>query len=217
MQRSTILASLALATTLAVAGCGTGGQATPDSATPAASSPATTNPAPASTAVPGEPISAEHNDADMMFAQMMIPHHQQAVQMSDIMLAKDNLNPQIQQLAEKIKAAQGPEIERMNAMLDTWREESAGPMDHGSMGPGSGMDGMLSQQDLDRLTAAQGDEAARLFLTGMIAHHKGAVAMAQQEVTNGRNPQALALARQVINDQQTEITEMEQMLQQLPN
>lgn len=214
MQRSTILAGLALATTLVVAGCGTGGQATPGAVTPAVSGPAATSPAPAS---PGEPISAEHNDADVMFAQMMIPHHQQAVQMSDIMLAKDNLKPQIQQLAEKIKAAQGPEIERMNAMLDTWGEESAGPMDHGSMGPGSGMDGMLSQQDLDRLTAAQGDEAARLFLTGMIAHHKGAVAMAQEEVANGRNPQALALARQVINDQQTEITEMEQMLQQLPN
>lgn len=217
MQRSTILAGLALATTLAVAGCGTGGQATPEATAPAVSRPAATSPAPGSPSGPGEPISAEHNDADVMFAQMMIPHHQQAVQMSDIMLAKDNLTPQIQQLAEKIKAAQAPEIERMNAMLDTWREKTARPMDHGSMGPGSGMDGMLSQQDIDRLTAAQGDEAARLFLTGMIAHHKGAVDMAQEEVSNGRNPQAIALARQVIKDQQTEITEMEQMLQQLPS
>ncbi|MGW9549636.1 DUF305 domain-containing protein [Citricoccus zhacaiensis] len=236
MNKTTTLAALTLASALALTGCATGtedenagSETTATSSAPATSEATATDTATASDPATGtasgaaEEISAEHNDADVMFAQMMIPHHQQAIQMSEIMLAKQDQDPQIRQLAEQIKAAQGPEIDRMNAMLSAWGQEpmdmddmgmgDMGGMDHGS---GSGMSGMMSQEDLDRLEAATGDEATRLFLDGMIEHHKGAVDMAQGEVDNGQNPQAVALAEQVITDQEAEITQMEQMLQELP-
>ncbi|HRO93992.1 DUF305 domain-containing protein [Citricoccus sp.] len=235
MKKTTTLAALALASALALAGCATGtedenagSETTATSSAPATTSEATVTDSPTASATAtgtatdsAEEISAEHNDADIMFARMMIPHHQQAIEMSEIMLAQQDQDAQIRQLAEQIKAAQGPEIDRMNAMLSAWGQEPMGMGDMGNMngmdhGSGSGMSGMMSQEDLDRLEAATGDEAARLFLDGMIEHHKGAVDMAQDEVDNGQNPQAVALAEQVIKDQEFEITQMEQMLQELP-
>ena len=141
-----------------------------------------------------------------MFAQMMIVHHQQAVEMSDIMLAKEGLDPQIIQLAEEIKAAQGPEIEKMTTWLQDWDE----PMNsgHDSMD----MDGMVSTDGLAQLEAVQGTEASRLFLTQMIAHHEGAISMAEEETANGSNPDALELAESVISEQGTEIEKMNGLL-----
>ncbi|NUL48616.1 DUF305 domain-containing protein [Cellulosimicrobium funkei] len=147
-----------------------------------------------------------------MFAQMMLPHHEQAVQMSEMLLAKDDIPAEVTDFAQQVIDAQGPEIERMNAMLAAWDAEpmaEMGGMDHG------GMSGMMSDQDLADLEAAQDTEAARLYLEQMTAHHEGAVDMAQDEVDNGQNPQAVALAEQVIDAQEAEITEMEQMLESL--
>ncbi|MSS00406.1 DUF305 domain-containing protein [Arthrobacter sp. BL-252-APC-1A] len=148
----------------------------------------------------------EHNSADAMFAQMMIVHHQQAVEMSDIMLAKEGLDPQIIQLAEEIKAAQGPEIEKMTTWLQDWDE----PMDSGH--DNTDMDGMVSTDGLAQLEAAQGAEASRLFLTQMIAHHEGAISMAEEETANGSNPDAIELANSVISEQGTEIEKMNGLL-----
>jgi uncharacterized protein (DUF305 family) len=227
-RTATTLTASALAA-LALTGCTTGGQdentgseATPTSSAPGA--PSTENPSATATGTAtgsSEAISAEHNQADVMFARMMIPHHRQAIQMSEILLAKQDQDPQIRQLAEQIRAAQGPEIDRMNAMLGAWGQESMGMDDMGDMGgmdhgSGAGMGGMMSQEDLDRLEAATGDEAARLFLEGMIEHHQGAVDMARDEVSDGENPQAKQLAEQIITAQEAEITQMEQMLQELP-
>lgn len=147
---------------------------------------------------------AGHNDADAMFAQMMIVHHQQAVEMSDIILAKDGMDPQIIELANEIKAAQGPEIEKMTAWLQGWNE----PLSSGH----SSMDGMVSDEGLAQLKAAQGTEAARLFLTQMIAHHEGAISMADEERANGSNPEALELAESVVSEQGTEIQTMKNLL-----
>ena len=155
-----------------------------------------------------------------MFAQMMIPHNRQDVQMSEMLLAKEDIPANVRDFAQGVIEAQGPEIERMNAMLTAWGEEpmtgSGGMegMDHGS---GSGMSGMMSEEDMAALEAAQGTEAARMYLTQMTEHHRGAVDMAEEEVANGQNPQAVALAQQVIEDQEAEIQEMEQMLQELPS
>lgn len=229
MKRSTTFITLALASALALAGCGTNGEENTGAASEAATSAAagagstettgTTAPSGSSSA---QEISEEHNDADTMFAQMMIPHHQQAVQMSEMMLAKDNVDPQIQELANKIVAAQGPEIDRLEQMLQTWGEPTsaaAGDMGHESMGhdsdSGSGMEGMMTEEDMDQLQAAEGDEAAELFLTQMTEHHRGAIDMAKEEVTNGQNSQAIAMAQKVIDDQEAEIQEMDGLLQQL--
>ncbi|MFE7631367.1 DUF305 domain-containing protein [Kocuria sp. NPDC057446] len=221
MTRCTTLAALALASTLALAGCaaGTTEQDTGAAAgtpAPAASAPAGTGTTPAT----AEPIDAEHDDGDVMFAQMMIPHHEQAVDMSEMLLAKDDVPAEVAGLARQVADAQGPEIERMHRMLETWGEQPLADsgdmagMDHGS---GSGMSGMMTPEDLQALEAAEGADAARLYLEQMTVHHEGAVEMARDQVENGRNAQAVELARQVVEDQEAEIAEMERMRQELPD
>ena len=157
------------------------------------------------------------NEADKMFVTMMIPHHQQAIEMSDIVLAKDGLDPRVTDLAQQIKDAQGPEIERMLGWLEDWGVEyepdAAGGMDHGSM-HGSG-DGMMSEEDMTALDEADAADAGRLFLEQMIMHHEGAVDMAQTALKDAQNQDVLDLAQQVIDDQTAEITTMQELLTQL--
>jgi len=219
-RNTTTLAALTLASALALTACGTGTEdngagsdSAPATSSAAATSTTTDTAAPSATA-PGsaEEISAEHNDADVMFAQMMLPHHEQAVEMSEMLLGKDDIPAEVADFAQQVIDAQGPEIERMNAMLTAWDAEPMADMegmDHG------GMSGMMSEEDMAALEEAQGTEAARLYLEQMTAHHEGAVDMAQDEVDNGQNPQAVALAEQVIDAQEAEIAQMEQMLQNL--
>ena len=200
MKRSTTLTTLALASALALAGCGTSGEETageaPEATTSAAAGAGSTDTATAAPSTSAEAVTEEHNDADTMFAQMMIPHHQQAVQMSEVMLAKDDLDPDVEELANKVVAAQGPEIDQLKNMLETWGEptsmESGGMegMDHGS-DSGAGMEGMMT------------------------AHHRGAIDMAQEQVAEGQNPQAIEMAQKVIEDQEAEIQEMDRLLQQI--
>ena len=219
MKRTLVLSTLAVASTLALAACGEATESGNTDATTSATSTATTTPettsaTTATTEADGE-ISADHNDADIMFAQMMIPHHQQAVEMSEMLLAKEGIPAQVVEFAQGVIDAQGPEIDRMNAMLEAWGQQpvtDSGGMDHGEMG---GMSGMMSQEDMTALEEAQGTEAARLYLEQMTAHHEGAVDMARDEVADGQNPHAITLAEQVINDQEVEIAQMQQMLTDL--
>lgn len=218
MKRTLVLSTLAVASTLALAACGEATDATTDATTSATSTttttPETTETTTATTEADGE-ISADHNDADIMFAQMMIPHHQQAVEMSEMLLAKEGIPAQVVEFAQGVIDAQGPEINRMNAMLEAWDQQpvtDSGGMDHGKMG---GMSGMMSQEDMAALEEAQGTEAARLYLEQMTTHHEGAVDMARDEVADGQNPHAITLAEQVISDQEAEISQMKQMLTDL--
>lgn len=152
---------------------------------------------------------AGHNAADTMFARMMIPHHAQAVEMSDAMLAKAGIPPAVTALAVKIKEAQAPEIAKMTVWLKSWNEDVTMPSDgHG----GHGMDGMLSDAELQKLNDAQGVEAAKLFLTQMIAHHEGAVSMAKTEISQGKNPEAVQLGKDIVTAQEAEIREMQDLL-----
>ena len=224
MKRSTTLTTLALASALALAGCGTSGEETageaPETTTSAAAGTGSTDTATATPSTSAQAVTEEHNDADTMFAQMMIPHHEQAVQMSEVMLAKDDLDPDIEALANKIVAAQGPEIDQLKTILENWGEptsmESCGMegMDHGS-DSGAGMEGMMTEEQMQELEAAEGTEAAEMYLTMMTAHHRGAIDMAQEEVAEGQNPQAIEMAQKVIEDQEAEIQEMERLLQQI--
>jgi uncharacterized protein (DUF305 family) len=150
-----------------------------------------------------------HNSSDALFAQSMIPHHAQAVEMSDLMLGKKGVNPAVTKLATDIKAAQGPEIERMNGWLKDWNEPTA-MAGHGEAG--HSMSGMMSEDDLKALEAAQGGEADKLFLTQMIAHHEGAVQMAQAEIADGQNSDAVKLAEDIVAAQEAEIKAMRDLL-----
>ena len=146
-------------------------------------------------------------DADAMFVTMMIPHHQQAVEMADLVLGKDGLDARVADLARRIMAAQQPEIDRMRGWLAAWgvtEQEGADGMDHGT--------GMMSASDLAALREAPAAEAGRLFLQQMIAHHEGAVAMAEEALAGAQTPEVRALAQQVIDDQTAEIAAMKGML-----
>ncbi|MGK2866959.1 MAG: DUF305 domain-containing protein [Mycobacterium sp.] len=158
--------------------------------------------------------SSAHNGEDVMFAQHMIPHHSQAVEMTDILLAKDDVDARVIELAEEIKAAQAPEIEQMQGWLNSWGNPPMPAMDHGSMSGGS-MEGMVAPADIDKLKAAPGPEATKLFLDQMIGHHEGAITMAQSVLDGGQFEPAKTMARAIIDSQQREIDEMKAILDSL--
>ena len=197
MKRTLVLSALAVASTLALAACGEATESGNTDATTSATSTATT------TAETTETTTAT-TEAD---GEISADYND-----ADIMFAQGVID------------AQGPEIDRMNAMLEAWGQQPVtdsggmgtmdemGGMDHGEMG---GMSGMMSQEDMTALEEAQGTEAARLYLEQMTAHHEGAVDMARDEVADGQNPHAITLAEQIINDQEAEIAQMQQMLTDL--
>ena len=154
----------------------------------------------------------EANMADLMFARMMIPHHEQAVEMSDIVLAADGVSAEARDLATRIKEAQQPEIDLMEGWLDDWGNAMGQGMN--GMGDMEGMsdDGMLDDEEMDALRDASGPQAEELFLEGMIEHHEGAIEMAEQELEDGAYAPALELAEDIIDTQRAEIEEMEDLL-----
>src|SRR5690606_5396227 len=117
------------------------------------------------------------NEADIMFATMMIEHHRQAIEMSDAVLTKEDVDPRVTSLAEDIKAAQQPEIDLLEGWLEEWGADSGTGMDGMDHG-----DGMMTEEDMQDLEAATGPDASRLFLEQMIEHHNGAITMAQDQV-----------------------------------
>lgn len=163
--------------------------------------------APMSSAPAGS--SAQFNGADVMFAQMMYPHHAQAVEMADMVRGRTD-NPDVLSLASSIAAAQQPEMDQMTDWLVEWGQPAPaadmGRMDHGS---GSGM---MTQQDMDALIALSGSEFDRQWLTMMIAHHTGALEMAGAEIADGSNPDAQQMARTIVDTQQQEINTMQRLL-----
>lgn len=148
-------------------------------------------------------------DADaIMFAQMMIPHHQQAIEMADMAL-ENTSNPTILELAAEIKAAQDPEIEQMRDWLETAGAEEDGMEMHMHH-----MSGMLSEEELEALRNARDAEFDRLFLEGMIEHHEGAIDMAE-DVLENENEEVRTLAKAIIDAQTREIELMESLLAEL--
>lgn len=192
--RKLLLAPAAVAIALALSGCAGGsmpGMDMGDSDAPNSSESAT----------------AEFNSADVMFAQMMIPHHEQAVAMSDMLLAKEGIDPRVIDLATQIKDAQQPEIDQLRDWLDGWGQEESGM---------SGMDGgMMSDDDMAALENATGPEAARLFLEQMTVHHESAIEMARAEVEDGQNADAKAMAETIVATQTEELATMQELLASL--
>jgi uncharacterized protein (DUF305 family) len=194
------VAATAIAAAIALAGCAASG---------GSSSSGTSMPGMDHGASSSAPAAAsDHNAADVTFAQMMIPHHAQAVEMSEMILKKQDIPAEVTALATRIKDAQGPEIEKMTGWLTGWNESTQMPTGHS-------MDGMMGADDMSKLEAAQGVEAAKLFLTQMVAHHQGAVAMAKTETTDGKNPEAVQLAKDIVSSQEAEIKEMQTLLASL--
>lgn len=202
-RRTALLAVAAAGMAALLAACGSPtSSSTGDSVAPAATAASTS--------------SAAGTEADITFAQLMIPHHEQAVQMADIAL-QQGAGPEVTELATQIKAAQDPEIQQMRSWLTAWGAPEQMPgmqgMDHGNMDMGGqAAEGMMTNDDMAALMDVSGAEFDRMWLTMMIAHHQGAIAMAEQVKTDSTNPDVLALADAIIAGQTTEIDTMAQLL-----
>jgi len=196
-RRAVALSAAGLAGVLLLSACGSDS----DDATTAATGDRPSTSASAST-------SAAYNDADVDFVVGMRPHHVQAVEMSEMVLDADP-TPEVAALATRIKAAQTPEIEQLDGLIEQFGAD-AGGHSMGSMGTG-----MMSEQDMADLMEATGPDASRMFLEGMIVHHEGAVEMATAELADGENAEARELAESIKAAQESEIAEMQQLLASL--
>lgn len=147
-----------------------------------------------------------YTSSDIMFAQMMIPHHQQAVEISDLALEKST-NQRVIDLARQIRDAQAPEITQMKKWLTVAGSALMG--DHGMA-----MEGMLSDDEVSTLALSSGDTFDRLFLEGMIAHHEGALTMVSM-IQDSENAEAKTLAANIKSSQSAEIKLMKGYLKSL--
>ena len=207
MTRSTTrlvrLAGGLLAGAVLLAGCSNGGEGSSVGSTSGSDSSASE--------------SAAFNDADITFAQAMIPHHRGAVEMAQLAEGRAD-DPRVLDLAARIEAAQDPEIETMTGWREEWGEPLTGDMDGmdmDDMDMGDMDMGGMSEEEMTALESASGAEFDRLFLETMIEHHRGAVDMAQTEVAEGAYPDAVELAEEIVDSQTVEIEEMQTLLSEL--
>ncbi|AOY55829.1 DUF305 domain-containing protein [Candidatus Rhodoluna planktonica] len=147
--------------------------------------------------------SSQFSGTDIMFAQMMIVHHQQAVDMGTLAETRAS-NPEVKTLAAQIKSEQSPEITQMKVWLKTANAPT-------EMGHDMGMGGLLTDAQMTALKNASGAEFDRLYLEGMIGHHEGAIQMAQM-VTESNNAEVKALGNAIIASQTKQIAYMKELL-----
>jgi uncharacterized protein (DUF305 family) len=201
-RRSALVAATAAAA-LALAACGGSGGSTSghdmssmNSGSPSASASASTG---------------AHNAQDVEFAQQMITHHRQAVEMAALAATRAS-SGEVKTLAAKIKGAQDPEITTMSGWLTSWGESV--PEDMTGMGHdmSSDMPGMMSSDDMAKLGKASGAEFGTMFMEMMTEHHQGAIEMARTEQSKGEYGPARTLAASVVTAQTAEIRQMNGLL-----
>lgn len=154
----------------------------------------------------------EPNDADFAYVEMMIVHHQQAIEMTTL-AAKHADDEQVRGIADRIADAQGPEITMMNTWLtDNGRKPVDTSDEHSGHGDHGAMPGMASAEEMKELADARGAQFDRLFLKLMITHHEGALDMARDVQVKGSQIRVQEMANDVIATQAAEIEKMTRML-----
>lgn len=196
LRRPARLAAVAFTTVLALSACGSGDD-------PTIGAGGDRNGVGAS---PVAGIDAEHNDADIAFIRDMKPHHEGAVKMAELAESRA-ASAELKSLARQILAAQGPEIETMNKMAIAWGVD----LEASSGEHGGGHSGGMSD-DAEAMEPLAGKEFDQQFLTRMIAHHEGAIQMAEVELDDGVNPQAKQMAEDIVASQTAEIADMKSLL-----
>lgn len=194
---------------LALAACGGDDDAAPTTTSATAAAPSTASAASTATGSPAS--SSEFNDADVEFAQGMIVHHEQAIEMAEI--AQDPARQpgaEVVALASRIEAAQDPEIELMTGWLQAWGAPVQ--MDTSGGHDMSEMTGMMSAEDMDSLGAKAATEFDDMWLTMMVEHHEGAIEMATEIQAEGTSSDVKTLAGQIVTAQQAEVDEMRRLL-----
>lgn len=172
------------------------------------------------------PEGADFNEADVVFATDMVQHHAQALAMVDMTTGRD-LDPEVAALVEQIRSAQAPEIEQMVDWLTAWdqpvpptvndhanahAEDGTGMDGSGGMDMDSDMPGMMSDAEMDALEEAPDASFQEEWLEMMVAHHEGAVEMAETEAAEGEDADAVALAESIVDSQGAEIEQMQALL-----
>lgn len=166
----------------------------------------------ASASATAEARSTSFNDADVTFAQVMIPHHEQALEMAELTDGRAS-DTEVRDIAAKIEKAQDPEIKTMKGWLESWNRptaaESMPGMDHGSG------DGMMSDADMERLKGMKGDEFDKMFAEMMIEHHNGAISTAREEQKTGKNAGAVKMAGDIVEGQSAEVKQLQSIVDRL--
>ncbi|KJY46824.1 copper resistance protein [Streptomyces sp. NRRL S-444] len=200
IRRATAVAAAATAA-LVLAACGGNGDDNSsthnghNAASPSASAPAQ---------------QGDHNAADVAFAQGMIPHHRQAIEMADLAATRAE-SAEVKKLAGEIKKAQDPEIKTLSGWLTSWGEQL--PAEGQGQGHGGhDMSGMMSAEEMRQLESSSGKAFDTAFLTMMVKHHEGAVAMAKTEQSDGTYQPAKDMAGAIITSQSAEIARMNTLL-----
>ena len=158
-----------------------------------------------------DPRSAEHNAADVAFAEDMIPHHRQAVEMTAWVPSRST-NPDLLVMATHISSDQQAEIRTMKGLLAQWGVQDAPGQDNSMDHMGMPVAGMVDGATLNKIQSLSGPPFDALWMTSMISHHQGAIAMAQTEIDQGRSPDAIKLAKVIVVAQQREIAQMNHLL-----
>jgi len=156
-----------------------------------------------------------HRAADVRFMQGMIGHHAQAVEMVALVETR-TANKDLHRLALRIEVSQKDEMQMMRDWLTRRGEPLPDPHAHHTAH--GQMPGMLTAEQMSQLAAAQGVAFDRLFLTGMIQHHEGALTMVKELFATpggGQEPDLFDFASDVEADQAMEIARMGAMLKEL--
>lgn len=217
-RRRVAMVGAVAAGALTLAACGNGGESDKNHGTPGTDHGSSN----AATAAPGSSspsAKGAFNDADVTFAQMMIPHHQQAIEMAELSGSRAS-DTQIKELSAAIEQAQGPEINTLRGWLKGWGKPASPSMEHSMPGMdhgagGSGMSGIMSDKEMAELKAAKGTDYDKKFARLMTAHHNGAISMAEKEQKDGRNASAKKLAGDIIKGQTAEVDTFRKILDRL--
>ncbi|MFH9086446.1 DUF305 domain-containing protein [Streptomyces sp. NPDC017673] len=205
LTRRAVLAAVAVTGALVLAACGGDNDSAGGHTGHGSSATASASAAPSASAT-------AHNAQDVSFAQGMIPHHQQALEMAKLADGRAS-SARVKDLASRIEKAQDPEIRTMTGWLTSWGEQV--PMagtDHSAHSGMSGMSGMMSEGDMTALKKATGKDFDTKFLSMMVDHHEGAVEMATTEKEKGQYGPAKTMADAIVTAQNAEIKEMKQLL-----
>ena len=153
------------------------------------------------------------NDADRHFVEKLQPHHDQAVEMSKMVLAKKSgVDPEVQEIARQIAKVSEKELDRVNGWAVAWGAAAAeghgaeeDPNHHGGAG------GLMTEGQMLLLDQLDGLDAEQVYLDGMVKHHQGAVALTETQIREGTHPDAVALAREILARQQSEIARLQEL------
>lgn len=155
--------------------------------------------------------SEDHNETDVAFATAMVEHHAQAIQMANVTIGRDGLDPRIAELAEEIRLSQTAEIDQMAGLLRAWGEEV--PETGFATGDSHAHDdALVGGKEMEELAAAPGEDFAERWIRMMIRHHEGALVMIEEVRADGEHEGLRSLAEQMESEQRAEIGDLERWL-----